>query len=340
MHASKFESMKCPICYQKYKECSGKKPYILPMCGHSICSKCITYLRNQAKTSSNLISCPTCRKSAYPKSFHAFEQFSVNYALLEAIENISKLKTAIKSVYGNLCPVHDHSLNLLCLDPSCQMKALNCFKCTVSQHKNCEHDFQLELAQAKDRLTFVSYSIQANEFEAFLSEEIAKFKKITLEKLDKLYADFLSQAKTKFYSLTFEDLLLNKGLYSIKIRKYRSNAGCRASHAEENQQGENGISCKNNEKNSLISVEKWYKRYLSYFSSNKRIYKSRVKKSDLCADLEISPANKTQIETLFNKEKISEMIRSATESENFSAISSALKDYISGFDEKKIDNGI
>lgn len=60
----------CPICYDHYND-KDKIPRIL-QCGHTFCQNCLMDLRT-----SNILTCPTCRKYFAPDVKQLIKNFTI-----------------------------------------------------------------------------------------------------------------------------------------------------------------------------------------------------------------------------------------------------------------------
>jgi hypothetical protein len=60
----------CPICFDHYND-KDKVPRILP-CGHTFCQSCLMDLRT-----SNILTCPTCRKYFAPDVKQLIKNFTI-----------------------------------------------------------------------------------------------------------------------------------------------------------------------------------------------------------------------------------------------------------------------
>lgn len=83
----------CPICYDTYND-KDKIPRILP-CGHTFCQICLLDLRT-----SNILTCPTCRKFFTPE----VKQLIKNFTILDYIYNkksIDQMGGVCPSLHGN-----------------------------------------------------------------------------------------------------------------------------------------------------------------------------------------------------------------------------------------------
>jgi uncharacterized protein YbaR (Trm112 family) len=60
----------CPICYDTFND-KDKIPRILP-CGHTFCQVCLLDLRT-----SNILTCPTCRKFFSPEVKSLIKNFTI-----------------------------------------------------------------------------------------------------------------------------------------------------------------------------------------------------------------------------------------------------------------------
>jgi hypothetical protein len=210
----------CPICKDEYSRETLQKPHSLPICGHSLCYECLHSLIGNLSSLGKKISCPTCRQeSTYNGSI---ANFSVNYSLLDAVDYISELKKLMEREFSDSCPFHNNSLNLLCLDPQCKSQTLNCFQCTVLEHARCQTQFQLELKDEKKKLIFVQYFNDIEAFSKMLEDSIEKYKKLAVEKLNRLYDKFKSEAMQRFRLSTVKDLISNRSLYIVEAKKDES----------------------------------------------------------------------------------------------------------------------
>ena len=78
----------CPICYDHYND-KDKIPHIL-QCGHTFCQNCLMDLRT-----SNILTCPTCRKYFAPD----VKQLIKNFTILG--KRITKIKRCVQTTFTN-----------------------------------------------------------------------------------------------------------------------------------------------------------------------------------------------------------------------------------------------
>ena len=91
----------CPICYDTYND-KSKIPRILH-CGHTFCQICLMDLRT-----SNILTCPTCRKVFSPE----VKQLIKNFTILGKPLNILEVIVFVDYIYnkkemdqfGGVCP--------------------------------------------------------------------------------------------------------------------------------------------------------------------------------------------------------------------------------------------
>ena len=81
----------CPICYDIYND-KDKVPRILP-CGHTFCQCCLLDLRT-----SNILTCPTCRKFFTPE----VKQLIKNFTILDYIYHKKNMEKSGSGVVGGL----------------------------------------------------------------------------------------------------------------------------------------------------------------------------------------------------------------------------------------------
>ena len=74
----------CPICYDQYND-KDKIPRILH-CGHTFCQICLMDLRT-----SNILTCPTCRKFFSPEVKQLIKNFTILGMFNQKIALISNI---------------------------------------------------------------------------------------------------------------------------------------------------------------------------------------------------------------------------------------------------------
>ena len=134
----------CPICYDTYND-KDKIPRIL-LCGHTFCQSCLLDLRT-----SNILTCPTCRKVFSPEVKNLIR----NFTILDYIYNkrdADSFGGVIPSVHGNPAASQDAKqgpegeesfVDKFCLlHPQKKTKYMCetcqtyiCSKCITSEHK-------------------------------------------------------------------------------------------------------------------------------------------------------------------------------------------------------------
>ncbi len=219
-----FENPECPICYLEYQRDSAQTPRVLSKCGHSLCEECLKKLIDLCRTATKSVPCPVCRQHSLTTSLHNISDFIVNYPLLSAIERISDLKSELKDLGQNFCDIHKQTLNLLCLDPHCKDKPLNCFLCIKYEHGLCQQDYQLELREAKGKLLFLPYSEFVEEFIKIFDGEIEGNKNRSCDKLNNKEFEFFSEVKSKICLLTVEDLISDRNQYLVDSKEMDLNS--------------------------------------------------------------------------------------------------------------------
>jgi len=94
------EDQDCPICLERYDN-SLHLPRIVPLCGHTLCSQCVTQL---LESSPDFI-CPIDKKEQ-SGSFPSIDSFHPNFALIGMIEKTRKF---------GLCKDHKKELQYFCV---------------------------------------------------------------------------------------------------------------------------------------------------------------------------------------------------------------------------------
>ncbi len=335
MLSSQVEDLECPVCYMRFQNSSQGKPYILTSCGHSVCELCLKQtMTSQISEQSFNVSCPICRGATKYSSIPKIEDFKINYSLLEAIDSISKLKTVIKELKGNICPIHNNTLNIMCLDPKCANETLNCFRCTVSHHHSCEENFQLELADVKTKIKFEPYSINIELFETKISSYIEMYKQVVMEKIDTLFRNFILTVKNKICPLTIEDLVKNKGHYKIEIVKFELNTNLLIAPDKIGQDTKSTLKQKKKSKKEKARLDAdLLTGSMEFMNLRPELHKTDVKEVESRSILKICAQNKSKVEEMLKMEKLSNMIWIGFQNENFSEVSSILKEYLSHFDD-------
>jgi len=132
------EALSCPICYLEYNS-TQNLPMIIPGCGHTICSKCLT----QILENPNSTKCPLDNQRF---SIHqvGIESFPVNFIVKQLFD-----KTPSKT----LCETHNEKLRLMCLTDKCAV----CDACAFSgDHKGHQikpvKKFEQEVSQKRKEL--------------------------------------------------------------------------------------------------------------------------------------------------------------------------------------------
>ena len=123
----------CKFCNQNFNF-EEHAPYILPECGHSICSKC--YLKKDQSIANNLgkiqfnFACKICK--VVSKISESKKEFAKNLCLKNILENNSQ-KTVGKCVYHK-----NGKTEFYCFDIKCLTKVPFCAFCIKKDHMNCD----------------------------------------------------------------------------------------------------------------------------------------------------------------------------------------------------------
>jgi hypothetical protein len=89
----------CKICSQKFD--SSNKPHILPKCGHSFCTNCLT--REIKESTDNSIVC--IEDGQVYDHITDVNQFPLNSTMMRLIETLT----------GNVCPEHGKIFEYYCM---------------------------------------------------------------------------------------------------------------------------------------------------------------------------------------------------------------------------------
>jgi hypothetical protein len=163
--------LECPVCMNHY-DLQEHQPRILPSCGHSLCENCITSLVGRAPSEINdlelsfesdhspeTISCPICKSKTTTRRSGIYKTLPINYALKDSLDFLSKCKRENKK-----CIEHEMQMNIFCFDKKCQHERINCFKCIMESHKNCNSDLMVDLGSIQSRVEVNSYTVDREEF--------------------------------------------------------------------------------------------------------------------------------------------------------------------------------
>jgi hypothetical protein len=223
------DDLKCQICFEDF-DCKSRKPRIFTNCGHSLCDACLGKLASNQLNKKSM-KCPTCRKET---NYGSTTEFGTNFALMKAIESISKLqnslnetteansklKKKLKESGETTCPVHKRCENQLCIDPDCKLKPLNCFLCLLENHFKCRKAFQHELGQAQSKLIFESPILNSTLYKKSLKETIEKYRKLTFKKLSRLFEKFQADIIRNAKAPNVDDLIANRSLFSVLLKDF------------------------------------------------------------------------------------------------------------------------
>lgn len=164
--------LNCPICFESYSD--GRIPLILPQCGHTICSHCVTEIRSNAIQ--HLFICPVDRKSLKnvdPSREDFLSFLPKNFALFDIIQ---RKKDTLNLKKMSLCPSHNRPRKFVCLK---DFETL-CIGC-LSENAHCGHEYEeLKEKYKKSKACFKSLlskyeEIQRQSFRVRQSlEQLAK----------------------------------------------------------------------------------------------------------------------------------------------------------------------
>jgi len=114
------EALCCPICYNEYNS-TQNIPMVIPGCGHTICSKCLTKILEDPNS-------PKCPLDNRRFSIHqvGIESFPVNFIVKQLFD---------KAPPKTLCEIHNEKLRLICLTDKCRV----CDACAFSGNHKGHH---------------------------------------------------------------------------------------------------------------------------------------------------------------------------------------------------------
>lgn len=178
------EALNCPICYCEFNE-DEQLPRVIPHCGHTICSKCLSMILKTPETAK----CPL-DNNRFLSHESSVEAFPVNFVVKQLFEE----KPAAKKV----CATHQEKLRLVCLTDKCHV----CDDCVFSgEHAGHEvrpmKKFEQDIVQRR------------KDFESIL-KEFEKYEKEAQEIIEQKRDVLLNLIKDKFRDLRW--LLTKKEL--------------------------------------------------------------------------------------------------------------------------------
>lgn len=102
--------LNCPTCTLLFRK-EENEPRIIPICGHTICTNCITEILTDNRIN---FMCPICQKMLKLPKENKIQQFPVNRIVLEMVLEMQVLEK---------CETHNSLLELFCVD--CNKKICN-----------------------------------------------------------------------------------------------------------------------------------------------------------------------------------------------------------------------
>lgn len=156
---------KCSRCFLAYT-LDEKEPRVLPVCGHSICKKCLMYM---LRTASPLqIKCPQCPEIYKFKRTEilSLDKFPVNNDLVRII------RSQIQHLATERCRRHDRESNMFCFDPECRHKNWACLLCIRDHHKNCKEQFIVQKSELGQKVSFTTNSLNVSTIKENLKNEV------------------------------------------------------------------------------------------------------------------------------------------------------------------------
>lgn len=180
MLKSNFEKIICPNCKEIYNY-TDNCPLILPNCGHTLCSKCITGISLKDPKF-----CRDCiQKNPKSKKLGVVnpKELTKNQKLLDEILQIC-FSTGL-----NHCKVHPkYKTNKICGEKKCENRGFCCDKCLKDQHKKCHILMNVEVEEIIDTIRDVHDQFDFPKITLLLTRTITeKIKKLQDNILNVVY---------------------------------------------------------------------------------------------------------------------------------------------------------
>ena len=165
-------------------------PRILPDCGHTLCTKCLSDLINKADEIGEEFACPEDRTVCSVKK--PADEFPKNFSLLSILEKKAEKVQTEASGDPMMCPQHNRKVELICLEHKVRI----CTSCALfgdpGSHKGCPFrpdDDVMEEIVSRTELLMEVFELVANSISNFsdtseidhLYNEFSK-KQVTLKK--------------------------------------------------------------------------------------------------------------------------------------------------------------
>jgi hypothetical protein len=160
------------------------------------------------------------------------------------------------------------------------------------------------------------------------------YKQVVMEKIDTLFRNFILTVKNKICPLTIEDLVKNKGHYKIEIVKFELNTNLLIAPDKIGQDTKSTLKQKKKSKKEKARLDAdLLTGSMEFMNLRPELHKTDVKEVESRSILKICAQNKSKVEEMLKMEKLSNMIWIGFQNENFSEVSSILKEYLSHFDD-------
>ncbi len=132
------EELSCTICQQLYNT-EDRTPRLLPDCGHTLCTVCLSDLLAKAEQSGEPFACSEDRTPC--SIVKPAPEFPKNFALLRMLETKRAEEAATPSFE---CAAHSRKLELICMDHLCRI----CTSCALfGDHKGCNYSQEEEVVK-------------------------------------------------------------------------------------------------------------------------------------------------------------------------------------------------
>lgn len=202
------EALNCPVCYCEFNE-DEQLPRVIPQCGHTICSKCLSMILQVPETAK----CPL-DNNKFLSHEASVEAFPVNFVVRQLFEE----KPAAKKV----CAAHQEKLRLVCITDKCHV----CDDCVFSgEHAGHEvrplKKFEQDIVQRKK--DFEDILKEFDKYEKEAQEIIEQKRDVLLNLIKDKFRDLRWLLTKKELELCFQvNSLFDKGLEPTLLMKQLS----------------------------------------------------------------------------------------------------------------------
>lgn len=134
----------------------------------------------------------------------ALKHFPINDALLKCMKAQKEQDEFLRRAREpQPCAEHGWSKSITCFSPDCKNKALACFRCVQTLHRDCQSQLMADWMLAKERVKFMDYSVKFDDIKKSLENFKSQLIDQISSKVTEMIESTIAQIRDNMVSLDF-----------------------------------------------------------------------------------------------------------------------------------------